>query len=52
MSWEDVQNFFNEIPDGVLHRPDDQLSFMELERKDDIVDPNACNSFLLDISPI
>ncbi len=46
-SWADVQKFFEENPDGVLHRPEDQFSFMKLESKDDIVDPNACNADLI-----
>ena len=49
MSWDDVQNYFNDNPNGVLHRPDDQFSFMKLDSKKEIVDPNACNTALVGI---
>ncbi len=48
-SWDNVQKFFEDNPNGVLHRPEDQFSFMELEGKNDIVDPNACNVDLVKI---
>ncbi len=48
-SWESVQKFFEENPNGVLHRPEQQFAFMELEDKNEIVDPNACNVDLVKI---
>lgn len=49
MSWEEVQNFFGENPNGVLHRPEDQIGFMKLESKKDIIDINAGSMLMVDI---
>ena len=49
MSWEDVQNFFNENQNGVLHRPEDQVSFMSLDSKKDIIDINDGSQIMVDM---
>lgn len=49
MSWEEVQNFFGEIPNGVLHRPEDQIGFMKLESKKAIIDINDGSMLMVDI---
>ena len=48
MSWQETQSYFNENPNGVLHRPEDQLSFMKLESKDEIVDINSGSMMMVD----
>jgi len=42
-TWEQVQQFFEENPNGVFQRWDDEFSFRAVSNKKDLVDPNACN---------
>ncbi len=52
MSWEEVQKYFKENPNGILYRPADVFSFYKKESKKDIVDPNACNLALVPLTSI
>ena len=49
MSWECVQSYFDENPNGVLHRPADQISFMQLHSKRDVVTINDGSMLMVDI---
>ena len=49
MTWAEVNNYFKENPKGVLHRPEDQVCFMKLKSKRDIVDINDGSMLMVNI---
>ncbi|AGT44099.1 YD repeat-containing protein [Treponema pedis str. T A4] len=47
-TWEQLQDFFKEHPDTILHRYEDEVSFRKLSSRSEIVDPNSANMILMD----